>query len=343
MFEQDIRLGPGTGTTTSHTLEIFIMLAVAALLGLWLGWILWSRYRQEAEKLRLDNASLNATAETLRIELAAGKTNLHAAEADNSNFAAQVASLNRNNANLRDRVAELEAQLNITEARNRTVETELGLSYTPDAATSDDFPLEITSNLHESSTVSGDGGWVEVPLVAPIDPEPETADILVPTQPMQGSITVQVAEPAVAEIVIEEPIVPVVVEETAASAEVLADTPAPPIVATKTRTPKAKAAAATSSESVVPVAAASEPDDLTVVEGIGPKIQMLLNQYGIYTYHELADTEVNRLKEILQSAGPQLAMHDPGTWPSQANLAANDQWDALKSIQGFLKGGKKPT
>ena len=332
MFEQDIRLGPGTGTTTSHTLEIFIMLAVAALLGLWLGWILWSRYRQEAEKLRLDNASLNATAETLRIELAAGKTSLNAAEADNSNFAAQVASLNRNNANLRDRVAELEDLLSVTEARNRTVETELGLSYTPDAAISDDFPLEITAQLQEEPQVTNyDDVLVEIPVIEATEPAP-IIDIVLPTQPPQASVTVEVEAPPVTEVVIEAPVVPVVVEEVPA-----------PIVATKTRTPKAKAAAATAAESVVPVAAASEPDDLTVVEGIGPKIQMLLNQYGIYTYHELADTEVSRLKEILQSAGPQLAMHDPGTWPSQANLAANDQWDALKSIQGFLKGGKKPT
>lgn len=92
------------------------------------------------------------------------------------------------------------------------------------------------------------------------------------------------------------------------------------------------------------MAAASHlQDDLTVVEGIGPKIQMLLNQYGVHTYRQLADTPVERLREILTNAGPQLAMHDPGTWPSQANLAANDQWDSLKSIQGFLKGGKKPT
>ena len=69
---------------------------------------------------------------------------------------------------------------------------------------------------------------------------------------------------------------------------------------------------------------------------------LLLNQFGVRTYRQLADTPVERLREILTNAGPQLAMHDPGTWPSQANLAANDQWDALKSIQGFLKGGKKP-
>jgi predicted flap endonuclease-1-like 5' DNA nuclease len=89
-------------------------------------------------------------------------------------------------------------------------------------------------------------------------------------------------------------------------------------------------------------AISTDRDDLTVIEGIGPKIQMLLNQYGIQTYRHLAEADVVRLKEILAAAGPQLAMHDPGTWPSQANLAANDQWDTLKSVQGFLKGGKKP-
>jgi predicted flap endonuclease-1-like 5' DNA nuclease len=80
-----------------------------------------------------------------------------------------------------------------------------------------------------------------------------------------------------------------------------------------------------------------------VIEGIGTKIQMLLNQYGIYTYQHLSETEVARLSEILAKAGPQLAMHNPGTWPSQAKLAADGQWDTLTAIQGFLKGGKKPT
>jgi len=330
MFEQDIRLGPGTGTSTEHTLEILIMLAVAGLLGLWLGWILWSRYKQEAEKMRLDNLSLNATAEALRIELAAGKATLSTAQTDNSNFAAQVASLTRNNANLRDRVAELEDQLNVTEARNRVVETELGLSYTPDTPIADDIPLEITALAQElPAAPSDDVDLVEIPVIVALDAssdaQPVEEDIVLPTKPLSVEVEQPASEPSQ-----EEEIAPIVVVET------------PPAPAPKTRT-RAKATAAAAAESVVPVAAASEPDDLTVVEGIGPKIQMLLNQYGIYTYNELAETEVSRLKEILQTAGPQLAMHDPGTWPSQANLAANDQWDALKSIQGFLKGGKKPT
>jgi hypothetical protein len=47
MFEQQVTLGPGTGTFTQHTLEILIMLLGAFLLGVWLGWMLWNKYKQE--------------------------------------------------------------------------------------------------------------------------------------------------------------------------------------------------------------------------------------------------------------------------------------------------------
>ncbi|HMX41077.1 MAG TPA: hypothetical protein PKD78_12140, partial [Saprospiraceae bacterium] len=150
MFEQDIRLGPGTGTTTSHTLEILIMLFVAGLLGLWLGWVLWSRYKQEAEKMRLDIASLTTTADALRAELAAAKSTLASAQAENANLISQMSSLNRNNANLRDRVAELEEELDVTQSRNRLVETELGLSYSPDTRIADDIPMEVIEQRHEA-------------------------------------------------------------------------------------------------------------------------------------------------------------------------------------------------
>ena len=96
-------------------------------------------------------------------------------------------------------------------------------------------------------------------------------------------------------------------------------------------------------KSVVATVIAGPRDDLKIVDGIGPKIEELLFNAGVTTYGQLAATSVQQLKDILADAGARFAMHDPGTWPSQANLAANDQWDALKSIQGFLKGGKKPT
>lgn len=66
----------------------------------------------------------------------------------------------------------------------------------------------------------------------------------------------------------------------------------------KSRAPKKKISEKADS---IMAAAAGTADDLTVVEGVGPKIQMLLNQYGIYSYRELAETDVERLKEILAS------------------------------------------
>jgi len=34
-------------------------------------------------------------------------------------------------------------------------------------------------------------------------------------------------------------------------------------------------------------------------------------------------------------------MADPATWPEQANLAANSQWDDLQLLQSKLKGGRE--
>lgn len=79
------------------------------------------------------------------------------------------------------------------------------------------------------------------------------------------------------------------------------------------------------------------PDDLKVIEGIGPKISVLLNDNGIYTYHQLAETKVISLESILMEA--QLRMVDPDTWPEQAALAAEGQWAALRQLQNELKTG----
>lgn len=333
MFEQDIRLSPGTGTYTQHTLEIFIMLFVAFLLGIWLGWILWNRYKQEAEKLRLDNQSLKITSETLTTELTTLRAKHSALETDNSNLSAQIVSLNRNNSNLRERVTQLEADMEETESRNRQVETELGLSYDPDTIVADDVPLEVVAQDAPDTSDTPDTP-AEPDVVAPI----------VATVPPDNNVSVVISEGST-------PLAEIIVKNTTSNdgadseekphvqAEVKVSTPVEIL-----NTPFAAAIVPTSEPENMGMAAASHlQDDLTVVEGIGPKIQMLLNQYGVHTYRQLADTPVERLREILTNAGPQLAMHDPGTWPSQANLAANDQWDSLKSIQGFLKGGKKPT
>ncbi len=143
MFKQNVTLGPGTGTFTSHTFEILIMLLGAFLLGLWLGWALWIRYKEMADQLRMENMSNLATAETLRTELATARTRITVLETDGSNLSAQVVSLNRNNENMRNRITELESELAAASTHIRQLETELGLSYSPDTLIADDIPLEI--------------------------------------------------------------------------------------------------------------------------------------------------------------------------------------------------------
>jgi large subunit ribosomal protein L27 len=86
--------------------------------------------------------------------------------------------------------------------------------------------------------------------------------------------------------------------------------------------------------------AAAKADDLTKVEGIGPKIAEIFEAAGIGTFAELAAASVDRLKEILEAAGSRYASHNPGTWPKQAELAAAGKWDELKKWQDELDGGK---
>jgi predicted flap endonuclease-1-like 5' DNA nuclease len=81
-------------------------------------------------------------------------------------------------------------------------------------------------------------------------------------------------------------------------------------------------------------------ENLQIIEGIGPKIEELLNSAGIYTFRQVANTSSDDLREILSQAGPRFTMHDPATWPAQALLAARGNWDELKSWQQEMKGGR---
>jgi len=81
-------------------------------------------------------------------------------------------------------------------------------------------------------------------------------------------------------------------------------------------------------------------DDLKKIEGIGPKIAEHLNKGGIKTFAELGKAKQTRLKEILTAAGPRYKMHNPGSWPKQAKLAAKGNWNELKALQDKLNGGR---
>lgn len=95
---------------------------------------------------------------------------------------------------------------------------------------------------------------------------------------------------------------------------------------------------------VAEVPLATDPikkDNLKKIEGIGPKIEALLNQSGIYTFQQLSLATHEFLLNILHNAGSRYRMHDPKSWPKQAKLAYSNQWQELEVLQLALKGGRE--
>ena len=79
-----------------------------------------------------------------------------------------------------------------------------------------------------------------------------------------------------------------------------------------------------------------QQDDLKIVEGIGPKIEVLLKNSGINTWQSLSKAEPSSIKAILNAAGPRYRLAIPEDWPLQANLAINGEWKKLKQYKdGF--------
>ncbi|MFQ5445445.1 MAG: hypothetical protein ACE5FF_00790 [Saprospiraceae bacterium] len=214
MFENTFQ-GPGAGTYMNYTWEILIMLLVAFILGVLLGFILWSRYRRMHAELQSDYDRLNAQHSDL--------------EKDHASLRYQAEELEKDNKNQRAKVMNLNADVAILNGKLKACQEQL------DAAT------------------GGSG------------------------------------------------------KKAATGA---AATPPP------------------------------KPDDLRKIEGIGPKIEKLINDMGVWTYRQLADTSVEDLQKMLDDAGPAYRITDPGTWPEQAKMAADGKWDELNELQGRLKGGK---
>lgn len=83
-------------------------------------------------------------------------------------------------------------------------------------------------------------------------------------------------------------------------------------------------------------------ENLTKIEGIGPKIASILKDEGIETFKLLSNSNPEKIRELLiEKGGKRYSIHNPETWPEQAKLAAEDKWDELKVWQEKLKGGRK--
>lgn len=79
-------------------------------------------------------------------------------------------------------------------------------------------------------------------------------------------------------------------------------------------------------------------DDLTVIDGIGPKIADLCHGIGIRSWADLAATEVSLLRTMLTDAGQRFKALDPSSWPDQAALLATGSWSDFRELTARRDG-----
>ena len=81
------------------------------------------------------------------------------------------------------------------------------------------------------------------------------------------------------------------------------------------------------------------PTDLTLIEGIGPKVFQFLQDAGISTFAQLAASDFDTLKGILSANSFKFA--NPTTWAEQAQLVVDGKLEALEVMREKLKSSKK--
>ena len=87
-------------------------------------------------------------------------------------------------------------------------------------------------------------------------------------------------------------------------------------------------------ETAVPAVEAAEiaaGDDLSILDGVGPKYADALKASGVTTFAQLSEMTPEAIEETLTKANePLIAGHTAATWPRQAKLAGAQDWSALR-------------
>jgi len=86
---------------------------------------------------------------------------------------------------------------------------------------------------------------------------------------------------------------------------------------------------------------ALDSDNLQIIEGIGPKMSEYLHANGINNWETLAGYDEKYIKKLLDKEGTRYRIIDPKSWPDQAKLAADKDWDGLIKFQKTLVTGKQ--
>lgn len=78
-------------------------------------------------------------------------------------------------------------------------------------------------------------------------------------------------------------------------------------------------------------------ETLTVIEGIGPKVESLLKEAGITSFAQLAASSPDDLKAILKAA--KLHVANPTSWPRQAQYLVDGDQEGFLAYTAELRGG----
>ncbi len=93
-------------------------------------------------------------------------------------------------------------------------------------------------------------------------------------------------------------------------------------------------------EAAEPEPEPAEPDNLTRIEGVGPKIGAALAGAGLTTYAAVADADEDTLRAALTAANLRFAPSLP-TWSKQARLLADGDEAGFTALTDRLSGGRE--
>ncbi len=299
-------LASASGGSDVSRLNLFLLLGALLLFGGTLVWLFtsrpWSKHDDWSEPLYTGHAHDEHHAET-----GAEHAEPHSAPIETLAHAGAADD------------SELAAAMNIAPATAAAVATIEAVAAAPDA------PAEQVEPQPEASESAY--AAVEQPAYAQV-PEARVPDEAIePAAQSEPQASAAPAEQAEAQ------------PESSESAYAAVEQPAYAQVPEARAPDKTTEPAAQSEPQASAAPAEQAPDDLTMIEGIGPKISGALVAAGVNTFAKLAALQPEEIERVVRSAGVRM-VGKAETWTKQAALAAEGKFDELKAYQRTLTAGR---
>ncbi len=113
-----------------------------------------------------------------------------------------------------------------------------------------------------------------------------------------------------------------------------------PIVAADTK-PEKRTTGSLPKVEALAYAPRPNPDDLTLIEGIGVKAQEALNKAGVFTFSQLANMTSQEIYQVVKIEQGVKIVGDTATWSKQAQYLVDGDLKGLKAYQAKLLSGRE--